>query len=116
MQLLTEQQKQSLPRIYSQENVPDPVVQMHFFIAGWDWYVTEFDGDDEFFGFVVGLEPELGYFSLSELETLKLQQQIIACDDPSDGGFRKLTIEMNVERDEHWRPLPLSEVKKRHGL
>ena len=39
--------------------------------TGWTWYVTEGsqqEGDFLFFGFVVGLESEFGYFLLSELE------------------------------------------------
>ena len=38
--------------------------------TGWTWYVTEGspEGDEFlFFGFVVGLESEFGYFLLSEL-------------------------------------------------
>ena len=41
--------------------------------TGWSWYVTEGseqDGDFLFFGFVVGLESEFGYFLLSELESV----------------------------------------------
>ena len=38
--------------------------------ANWTWYATEFDGKDLFFGLVDGFEKELGYFSLSELESL----------------------------------------------
>jgi len=39
--------------------------------SNWTWYVTEFNGDDIFFGFVIGFEPEFGYFSLSELESAR---------------------------------------------
>lgn len=41
--------------------------------AGWIWYGIEFDGDDLFFGLVSGQEIELGYFSLSELESVRGQ-------------------------------------------
>ena len=42
--------------------------------SGWTWYVTEGgpEGDEFlFFGFVVGLESEFGYFLLSELEEVR---------------------------------------------
>ncbi|MGD1096597.1 MAG: DUF2958 domain-containing protein [Bryobacteraceae bacterium] len=42
--------------------------------TGWTWYVTEGspEGDEFlFFGFVVGLESEFGYFLLSELEEVR---------------------------------------------
>lgn len=38
--------------------------------SSWTWYVTEGSQEDDdfiFFGYVVGLEKEWGYFSLSEL-------------------------------------------------
>ena len=38
--------------------------------SSWTWYASEFNGDDIFFGFVIGFEPEFGYFSLSELESV----------------------------------------------
>jgi len=58
------------------------------------WYVLEFDGKDTFFGYVDGDYAELGYFSLSELESIK---------GP---------LGLKVERDLYWEPKPLSEVKK----
>ena len=51
------------------------MVYAKFFLpgAGWTWYVTEGEekeGDFLFFGFVVGLDSEFGYFLLSELESV----------------------------------------------
>ncbi len=76
MKLLTEELKKILPRLYSQENDPDPVVHCKFFTpdSNWTWFVTEGepDGDDfRFFGYVRGLEDEWGYFLLSELEAAR---------------------------------------------
>ena len=76
MKLLTDELRARLPRLYSQEAEADPIVYAKFFLpgTGWTWYVTEGQerGDDFlFFGFVVGLESEFGYFVLSELESVK---------------------------------------------
>ena len=76
MKLLTEDLRARLPRLYSQEAEADPMVYAKFFLpgTGWTWYVTEGqeqDGDFLFFGFVVGLESEFGYFLLSELESVR---------------------------------------------
>jgi hypothetical protein len=73
---LTDELRARLPPLYSQEAESEPVVYAKFFLAGtgWTWYVTEGseeDGDFLFFGFVVGLESEFGYFLLSELETVR---------------------------------------------
>lgn len=62
MELLTESLRKSLPPLYASESISDPVVVCKFFLpgTGWSWYVIEFDGEDTFFGFVIGLENELG--------------------------------------------------------
>src|SRR5580700_8882386 len=76
MALLTDNLRARLPPLYAQENEADPVVCAKFFLpgTGWTWYVTEGseqEGDFLFFGFVVGLESEFGYFLLSELESVR---------------------------------------------
>jgi hypothetical protein len=76
MRLLTDELRARLPPLYSQEAEADPIVYAKFFLpgTGWTWYVTEGSprGDDFlFFGFVVGLESEFGYFVLSELESVR---------------------------------------------
>ena len=70
MDLLTDEIKAQLPALGSTQGQQDPLVICKFFhpCSGWTWYVTEFDGDDLFFGLVNGNLPELGYFSLDELE------------------------------------------------
>jgi hypothetical protein len=76
MKLLTDELRARLPPLYSQEAEANPIVYAKFFLpgTGWTWYVTEGSprGDDFlFFGFVVGLESEFGYFVLSELESVR---------------------------------------------
>ena len=97
MKLLTEELRGRLPALYQTDGESDPTVQAKFFAtwSSWTWYGIEFDGEDIFFGLVYGHVAELGYFSLSELES----------------GARKLH---QVERDYHFRPTPLSEVRELH--
>ena len=99
MELLTEELRQQLPPLYSQEHVDDPLVVCKFFTpdSNWTWYVMEFDGEDLFFGLVVGFEKELGYFTLSELEEAR---------GP---------LGLPIERDLHFQPMKLSEVRKEYG-
>lgn len=111
MKLLTKQIRQILPALYSQEQIEDPMVWVKYFTpdAGWTWYATEGSPVDEngmmieegaatpavdflFFGYVIGLEAELGYFSLSELEQIR-------------GA-----LGLPVERDLHFTPCRLSQV------
>jgi hypothetical protein len=98
MQLLTKEITTKLPPLYSQENEEDPMVICKFFAVwtSWKWYGIEFDGKDLFFGYVAGDFPELGYFSLSELQELK-----------GPMGLR-------IERDMYFKPIRLSGIKKLH--
>jgi hypothetical protein len=103
MKLLTAEVRAKLPPLYSQENVADPVAQVKFFTpdAGWTWFATEGgqDGDQFlFFGYVIGLEEEWGYFALSELESIRGR------------------LGLPVERDLYFTTGPMSEVLRRvHG-
>ena len=95
MTLLTKKIREDLPKLYANEGNDDAKVIVKFFTpdSNWTWYATEFDGVDTFFGLVDGQEKELGYFSLSELESV---------NGP---------VGLKVERDLWFEPTPLSELK-----
>ena len=97
MKLLTDETRGRLPALYQTDGHSDPMVQVKFFatFSSWTWYAIEFDGEDTFFGLVYGHAQELGYFSLSELES----------------GAGRLH---QVECDRHFVPRPLSEVRMLH--
>jgi len=95
MELLTEEIRRKLPPLYGQEKLGGKaVVHVKYFTpdSSWTWYATEFDGRDMFFGLVDGQHKELGYFSLAELKTAR---------GP---------LGLAIERDLHWRPIPLDEI------
>ena len=94
MKLITEELKTQLPELYSQDGVDDPIAHAKFFTpdSNWTWYATEYDGKDTFFGLVEGFESEFGYFSLSELESVR-------------GSFG-----LPVERDVWFQPTPISKL------
>lgn len=73
MKLLTNELRRKLPPLYATEHDGDPPVICKFFTpdSRWTWYAIEFDANDTFFGWVEGLEKELGYFSLSELDSVR---------------------------------------------
>lgn len=70
MKLITSELAQRLPALGETSEQQDPMIMCKFFYRDfhWVWYGIEFDGHDLFYGFVDGDEPELGYFSLSELK------------------------------------------------
>jgi hypothetical protein len=97
MKLLTDELRARLPPLYSQEAEADPMVYAKFFMpgTGWTWYVTEGSAKGEeflFFGFVIGLESEFGYFLLSELEDVRSP------------------LDLQVERDLYFREGRLTDV------
>jgi hypothetical protein len=74
MKLLTKEITRAFPEFGSTDGQGDSAkVVVKFFTpdSNWTWYATEFDGEDTFFGLVCGHESELGYFSLSELSSVR---------------------------------------------
>lgn len=95
MKLLTQEIRKKLPPLYSQDGKGGKAIaQVKYFTpsSSWTWYGVEFDGQDTFFGLVDGHCKELGYFSLSELESVQ--------------GPMGLPI----ERDLYWQPKTLEEI------
>jgi hypothetical protein len=91
-ELLPSNIKEKLPDLYSAEEYGlESKALVKFFTpdSNWTWYASEFDGKDTFFGLVSGFEVELGYFSLSELESVK---------GP---------LGLPIERDLHYQPMSL---------
>src|SRR5258706_3043436 len=96
-ELLPDDIKDQLPKLYAQEANKNPIVYVKFFCPWnqWTWYATEgqAEGDDFlFFGYVVGHEREWGYFVFSELESVS-------------GPGR-----LKIERDIHFKPQNASQV------
>ena len=78
MKLLTNEILAAAPRLYANERKQSedvPVVAKFFNPCGaGTWYMTEYDPDEKLaFGLCVIQEPELGYFSLEDLESIELQ-------------------------------------------
>jgi len=97
--LLPDEIRAQLPPLYSSEGQGlDAKALVKFFTpdSGWTWYASEFDGEDTFFGLVSGLEVELGYFSLSELEEVR-------------GPWG-----LPIERDKFFTPTSLRELQEQH--
>ncbi len=88
--------KHTIPALYTTEDDSDPMCQVKLFTpdANWTWYIIELDvAEGLCFGYVAGLEKELGYFSLREIKDLH-------------GA-----LNLPVERDRGFAPIPLSEVQ-----
>lgn len=87
---------EKVPRLYATEKEADPIAHLKYFTpdSSWTWYVIEYDPTQRLcLGLVIGHVPEVGYFSLDELEEVR--------------GLMGLPI----ERDLYWTPTPLSQCR-----
>ena len=102
MKLLTKELMDKLPKLYSQENVKDPMVIVKFFnpVGRGNWFAIEYNPEEKlFFGYASlfgDYNDELGYFGLEELEQVKLP------------------LGIKIERDLYFEPTPLSEIKAKY--
>jgi len=101
--MLTKAILNKVPKLYAQEgNGDNAIVYAKFFnpCGSQTWYMTEYDPTDgRAFGWVHGMqENELGYFSIPELESIRLM-----------GG-------LYIERDLWFKPTTLGEVKRSHQV
>ena len=98
MKLLTKELEDRFVSLGCQDGKGDEaVVVAKYFTpdSSWTWYATEFEpGQKVFFGLVKGLETELGYFALGELESAK---------GP---------LGLPIERDLYWSEKTVGEIRK----
>ena len=87
-----------IPDLYETENTLDPICQVKLFTpdSNWTWYIIELSKTDvnSCFGYVQGIESELGYFTLEELEEVH---------GP---------LGLAIERDIWFEPIRFSQLKK----
>ena len=81
-----ERQLREIPKLYANDQLPlkDHIVHLHFFIGGCDWYITEFDGAETFFGYAIlhgdYQNAEWGYMNFEEMKAINVHGQEIDCD------------------------------------
>jgi len=98
----TKERLEKIPKLYETEDIAlaDKLIYLHFFIGGCDWFISEYDGDDLFFGYAIlnndHLNAEWGYISFEELKSIKIS------------GW----LEIDCELEEHWQVKKASEIDK----
>lgn len=97
--MITQANRNALPALYAQDGSGmDATAYVHYFSANMDFYATEFDGENTFFGYIVnhthGSDGEFGYFHLSTLEECASHRVF--------GG---------IERDMHFTPQTIGNVR-----
>lgn len=96
MELIPQEIKNKIPKLYETEEQNDPIAYVKLFLDGWTWYITELSIDNNIcFGYVISpFGAELGYFSLNEIKSIK--------------G----SLGLSLERDLSFKPTKLSIIKK----
>ncbi len=98
MKLLTKALEKRFAAVGRQEHAADPIVIAKYFhpFSSMTWYATEYDPENRtFFGWVENGDcSELGYFSLDEIESVRVRG-------------------LAMERDLHFGERSLSTVKGR---
>lgn len=112
MKLLTKEIRRQLPKRQNVKKAGDYIAYAKFFLVcgGWTWYACEFDGEDIFYGFVIGLFPEFGTFSLKELKSLHFTFK-----SAGDNRLVPVLTESQddapaVERDRFFKPIALKDI------
>ena len=91
MKLITQELERKLPSLGTESETA--FVKWFTPDSNWTWYVAEYDPETgECFGLVDGLEKELGYFNLKEIQDVR-------------GKFG-----LPVERDRFFDPTPLLDL------
>lgn len=85
-----------MPITYQQQNVADPIVYLHYFKNGCDWYITEKDCDPD----NEGQHQAFGWANLGD-------------DDNAEFGYISIPelCACGVELDLYWQVRPLSEIR-----
>lgn len=70
--MFTTELLKNIPALYSQDGKgKEAIVYMHIeALNGWQWFITEYDGKELFFGYVKGFADEWGYIDKNEMEDI----------------------------------------------
>ena len=99
MKLMTKEIESQMPKLYETENIKNKMAMVKYFnpCGAQTWYGIEYDKEDRlFYGYVDFYGDgfgEYGYFSLDELESVKLP------------------FGLGIERDLYFNPTPMSNIK-----
>ena len=96
MELIPQEIKELIPKLYETEEQNNPIAYVKLFLDAWTWYITELSIDNNIcFGYVISpFESELGYFSLNEIKSIR--------------G----SLGLSVERDISFKPTALAIIRK----
>lgn len=89
-----------VPALYSQDKKGDAAtayIKLFDPTSQWTWFILEWDGYDEVFAYICGIENEYGYASLSELAYVI--------------KTKTTSFFVGIEIDMHFMPTPIGKIK-----
>ena len=96
--LIPQTLRSNIPDLCETEGSTNPLCHVKLFTpdSNWTWFIIEFSKADAktCYGYVQGMDSELGYFTLEELESIH---------GP---------LGLAIERDISFTPTPLTQIKK----
>ena len=104
----TKERLERIPKLYETEQIPlkEKMIHLHFFIAGSDWYIAEYDGHDLFWGYAIlngdYQMAEWGYVSFMELRDLSINGIEIDCELPEYWKIRKASEIEKIRKGNGW--------------
>ena len=100
----TKERLAKIPGLYETEGIctMDKLIYLHFFIGGSDWYIAEYNEEDDlFWGFAIlngdYQMAEWGYVSFEELKQIRIEP---------------LGLEIDCEIEAVWQVRKASEIEK----
>ena len=107
----TEKDLAKIPGLYKTKTVSlkNKLIYLHFFIGGSDWYISEYDRENNLFGGFVILNgdydcAEWGYVSFEEMKQIKIKPLGIEIDCERGDGWtiRKACEIENIKEAQRW--------------
>jgi hypothetical protein len=105
----TKERLSKIPKLYETEDIKlqDKLIYLHFFIAGSDWYIAEFDGQDLCWGYAILNNDfdmaEWGYISFKELKEININGIEIDCELEEYFSVQKASDIEKICKGNYWK-------------
>jgi len=111
----SQEQLANIPPLGSQAKVKpeDVMIYLHFFMGDFNWWISEYDGQDTFFGFANLGDPEMAEWGTVSFQDLKDRTHSIplySMDSTQQQSEKICSVTVEVNCDKYWQPEKFSVV------
>lgn len=102
-----------MPKLYETDGKKVHPLSLHYFVGGCDWYIAEWDRQDQFFGYAILNgdydNSEWGYISVSEILALEFPQKFLLVNLDLHCHYETVEEALFAKNKKHfWRYSPES--------